>query len=80
MSDPLAAAIQWRQQSARRAVDAIVVGERHRREMGDIAALADSIEEIGLLHPIVIRPDGMSGDLRALALRLGGEAAPEPAP
>jgi N6-adenosine-specific RNA methylase IME4/ParB-like chromosome segregation protein Spo0J len=37
-------------------IDEIVVGERCRKEMGDISALAKSIEEIGLLHPIVITP------------------------
>ena len=37
----------------------VVVGPRYRRELGDIASLADSIAEVGLLHPIVVRPDGM---------------------
>jgi len=36
------------------AVDAIVVGERRRQEMGDIDALAGSIERYGLLHPVVV--------------------------
>jgi hypothetical protein len=35
----------------------IRVGTRHRRDMGDIAELAANIGEIGLLHPIPIRPD-----------------------
>jgi len=35
----------------------IVIGSRHRKDFGDIPALAASIEEIGLLHPIVLRPD-----------------------
>jgi len=26
--------------------------------MGDIEGLARSIDEIGLLHPVVVRPDG----------------------
>jgi hypothetical protein len=34
------------------------IGERHRREMGVIAGLAASIAELGLLHPIVVTPDG----------------------
>ena len=42
-----------------RAINAIAVGERYRKDLGDIAGLAASIEEIGLLHPIVIREDGM---------------------
>jgi ParB family chromosome partitioning protein len=32
----------------------IIVGKRHRREMGDISQLAKSIDDIGLLHPIVV--------------------------
>ena len=36
----------------------IRVGKRHRRDLGDIAALAELIREAGLLHPIVIQPDG----------------------
>ena len=36
----------------------IKVGKRHRRDLGDIAALAEGIREDGLLHPIVIQPDG----------------------
>ena len=36
----------------------IKVGERHRKDLGDIASLARSIAEVGLLQPIVIRLDG----------------------
>jgi N6-adenosine-specific RNA methylase IME4 len=36
----------------------IKIGERHRKDLGDIAALAASIAEIGLLHPVVVTPDG----------------------
>lgn len=35
----------------------IVVGERDRIEMGEIAALAESIDEVGLLHPVVVTAD-----------------------
>src|SRR5215831_10082155 len=54
----------------------IRIGKRHRREMGDIAALAASIEELGLLQPIVIRPDGMliAGERRLQAAKLLGWA------
>ena len=38
-------------------IDEIIVGERHRRDMGDIDALAASIDDIGLLHPVVVTPD-----------------------
>jgi hypothetical protein len=39
-------------------ITSITIGQRHRRDMGDIAGLAASIEEVGLLHPIVVKPDG----------------------
>ncbi len=42
---------------ATQAVDEIVVGKRHRRDLGDIAELAANMGELGLLQPIVIRPD-----------------------
>jgi hypothetical protein len=34
------------------------VGKHYRRGLGDLAGLAASIAEIGLLQPVVIRPDG----------------------
>jgi DNA methylase/ParB-like nuclease domain len=36
----------------------IIVGTRHRRDLGDISALATSIATIGLLQPPAITPDG----------------------
>lgn len=36
----------------------IQVGERRREDMGDIAALAESIQRFGLFHPIVVDGDG----------------------
>jgi protease I len=39
-------------------ITAIRVGKRHRKDLGDIRSLARSIQEIGLLHPVVVRPDG----------------------
>jgi ParB/RepB/Spo0J family partition protein len=39
-------------------ISEIRTGERHRKDLGDIAGLAASIAEIGLLHPIVVTPDG----------------------
>lgn len=38
------------------AVDAIRVGVRHRKDVGDLEALASSIEQLGLLQPITITP------------------------
>lgn len=48
--------ITWR-------IGAIVVGQRHRRDPGDIAALAASIDELGLLPcgATQIEPNGPSG-------------------
>jgi len=40
-------------------IDAIRIGERARKDMGDIDGLARSIAEVGLLHPVVVRPDGL---------------------
>jgi ParB family chromosome partitioning protein len=33
-------------------IDSIRVGRRHRRDMGDLTALAESIRQEGLLQPI----------------------------
>jgi ParB-like chromosome segregation protein Spo0J len=54
-----------------RRIDEIVLGERHRRDLGDIASLADNVAQLGLLHPIVIRPDGtlIAGERRLLAAK-----------
>ena len=38
-------------------IKSVRVGERHRHDLGNIAALARSIEEVGLLHPVVVTPD-----------------------
>jgi ParB family chromosome partitioning protein len=38
-------------------LDEIIVGSRHRKDMGDIAGLARTMSELGLLQPIGIRPD-----------------------
>ena len=42
-----------------RSIASILVGPRHRKAMGHIAGLAASIRDVGLLHPIVVRPDGV---------------------
>ena len=58
----------------RRISDIIVVGIRHRRDLGDIDALAKSIAEVGLLHPVVITPQGVliAGARRVAACKLLG--------
>jgi len=52
-------------------VDEIIIGKRHRRDIGDVGPLAQSIAAIGLLHPVVIRPDGLliAGERRLAACR-----------
>jgi len=55
------------------AIDEIIV-EGHRRECGDVAALAASIARVGLLHRPVVRPGKqmVAGRRRLEALRLLG--------
>lgn len=60
-------------------VDAIRVGKRYRQHMGDIAGLAASIAEHGLMHPIVVTPerDLVAGERRLVAVRsLGWTTVP----
>src|SRR6516162_6421540 len=60
--------------TATRPVLSILVGERHRRALGDIDQLAASITEVGLLHPIVITPEGqmIAGERRLHAAKALG--------
>ena len=41
-----------------RAVDSIIIGVRHRIDLGDLSPLMASIERVGLLQPITVAPDG----------------------
>jgi len=60
--------------------DSIRVVCRHRRDMGELEVLAESIATVGLLHPPVITKDGVliCGERRLLAMRdiLGWKAIP----
>src|SRR4051794_12272248 len=59
----------------RRRIDEIKIGQRFRRDLGDIAGLATSIDQLGaLLHPIVITPDNrlIAGERRLRAVQLLG--------
>jgi len=49
----------------------IRIGERHRKDMGDLEVLATSIATVGLLHPPVVTEDGLlvCGERRFLAMR-----------
>ena len=55
-------------------IDKISVGDRHRKGLGDIDLLARSIADVGLLHPIVVRPDGqlIAGERRLHAAKTLG--------
>jgi ParB family chromosome partitioning protein len=35
-------------------ISAIKVGKRHRKDLGNLASLAESLEAVGLLHAVVI--------------------------
>jgi ParB family chromosome partitioning protein len=39
-------------------ITAIEIGHRFRRDLGDIDALAQNIADVGLLHPVVVTPNG----------------------
>ena len=42
-----------------RTVDSIIVGNRHRTDLGDLTALAESIARDGLLQPLTVTIDGV---------------------
>ena len=52
-------------------IDSIKVGSRHRRDMGDLSSLADSIRQEGLLQPIGVtdRLELVFGERRIRAVR-----------
>jgi len=58
----------------------IRLGERHRKDMGDLEVLAASIATVGLLHPPAVTKDGVliCGERRLLAMRdiLGWKSIP----
>jgi len=40
-------------------ISEIEIGERHRKDLGDLEPLAQSIDEVGLLHPPTVNEDGV---------------------
>ena len=56
------------------AISRIKVRSRFRKKLGDIQSLAESIKDVGLLHPIVVRRDGrlIAGERRLRACELLG--------
>ena len=60
-------------------IDSIHVGKRHRLDLGDIDGLAGNIRDIGLLHPLPVKPNGelIAGARRfAACKRLGWTEIP----
>jgi ParB-like chromosome segregation protein Spo0J len=60
-------------------VDAIDAAGRYREDMGDVRMLAESIERVGLLHPVVVTPGGklIAGGRRLAAVaELGRDEIP----
>ena len=57
-----------------RAVDSLIVGKRHRIDLGDIDTLAASIDRDGLLQPLTITIDGVlvCGARRLAAIKMLG--------
>jgi N6-adenosine-specific RNA methylase IME4/ParB-like chromosome segregation protein Spo0J len=52
-------------------IDQIQIGFRYRKDLGDLHSLADSIGEVGLLHPVVVTLEGrlIAGQRRLEACR-----------
>lgn len=60
-------------------ISEIRIGTRHRGDLGDLMGLMGSISEVGLLHPVAVRPDGiLVAGLRRLEAckRLGWDDVP----
>lgn len=57
-----------------RTVESIIVGNRHRTDLGDLTALAESIARDGLLQPLTVTIDGVlvCGARRLAAIKLIG--------
>lgn len=57
----------------------ITIRRRHRKDAGDVAALAESMRTVGLLHPVVVSRDGIliAGERRIEAAKqLGWDVIP----
>ena len=55
-------------------ISKIKVRHRYRKDLGDLAGLAASIKELGLLHPVVVWSDRrlIAGERRLAACKLLG--------
>jgi ParB-like nuclease domain len=65
---------QMRASGEKAALASIKVGERIRKDPGDIESLAQSMSDFGLLTPVQIKPDGtlLCGERRLKAAKLLG--------
>jgi ParB-like chromosome segregation protein Spo0J len=60
-------------------IDKVQIGQRFRRDLGDLTGLQESITNVGLLHPVVVTPDFalVAGHRRLEAMRaLGFDEVP----
>jgi len=48
-------------------VDNIVKKDRYRKDLGDLTSLKKSFDEVGLLHPIVVKADSLHGNFILIA-------------
>ena len=65
--------------SAELSISAILIEDRHRSDLGDIKSLAESIDDLGLIQPVVITPDNrlVAGGRRIAAVTsLGWDTVP----
>src|SRR5437016_2204153 len=55
-------------------INQIQIGYRYRKDLGDLRTLVESIQDVGLLHPVVVTPEGrlIAGQRRLEACRLLG--------
>jgi ParB family chromosome partitioning protein len=47
-------------------IDQIQIGFRYRKDLGDLRPLAESIAEVGLLHPVVTQDGRLIASQRSL--------------
>lgn len=61
----------FRREMDKIALQEIIVGERFRKDLGDLASLTESIKTQGLLHPVVITPGHklVAGERRLAAVK-----------
>jgi ParB family chromosome partitioning protein len=55
-------------------IDTIVIDKRFRKDMGDLQGLADDIDDLGLIQPVVVTPANklVAGGRRIEAVKLLG--------